>query len=830
VLETLSIKRRKPEHSEAGFDSLRREALKLIQQISGERWTDYNLHDPGITILEQLIYSITDLIYRTEFAVEDYLASEDGSLDLETLGLHVPAEVLPCRATTSLDYRKLLLNAVPVADNLWVDALTARSQAGQYRGLYQFSVKLEQGLEESARNDAVEQLRATYLGARNLCEDIGQIRIVDSVEFELCASIEVSSKRQPVDILAEIYFACARCIASSVSITGYDQVTEQIPTFDQLFDGPFTGNGFFRKDDLPDHQAGFQVSSLFSVINSVEAVDHVQQLYLARDNEDFYVKIEALGPDEACDLRIPHHFEDIKVVLTTNGRELPVALDELITRYDEIAFKYHTSRSTPQDLSLLYEPISAVYRPLGQYSSIQNQFPVSYGINKLGVPASAPVETKAKARQLKAYLVVFEQLLTNFLANLDSIKMLFSMRVDSQVSYSNQALSDRQINDLSAVYPSATGKEFSRVVAGFDNYFERKSRLLDYLLALYGEKFSQNSLRHFSFYCERDEVEAAIVANKLAFLESIVELARDRAAGDDYSRPIPERSRCGLALRVAMLLGIGRHQGRFLSDEIVEQDLELLPHQDYQKRKEGSHEFRVVNLDETGESSADVSEPPPLIKPDQDLSPRQLREKLAGIVALKNHLLSEKLLTGGIRIDRYRIVRPNSARDYDLAFLLDEKRYWNLGSYSDKTSAIEAANHLRQFLLLLNKNSEGLHVVEHILLRPLQQAAGSGLKPGPDQDFFSFRISVIFPLWTTRFQDKQFRLLAEETVRLNAPAHIWADIYWLDFPQMIEFERIYQHWVIVKSDGNSEAAEVDHSAQQLSAFLQQQRAMMQEGL
>ena len=33
------------------YDFLRKEAISKTQKISGEKWTDYNPHDPGITIL-----------------------------------------------------------------------------------------------------------------------------------------------------------------------------------------------------------------------------------------------------------------------------------------------------------------------------------------------------------------------------------------------------------------------------------------------------------------------------------------------------------------------------------------------------------------------------------------------------------------------------------------------------------------------------------------------------------------------------------------------------------------------------------------------------------
>ena len=50
--------------------------LKHIQRLSSEIWTDYNLHDPGITTLELLCYALTDLSYRASFPIADLLATK----------------------------------------------------------------------------------------------------------------------------------------------------------------------------------------------------------------------------------------------------------------------------------------------------------------------------------------------------------------------------------------------------------------------------------------------------------------------------------------------------------------------------------------------------------------------------------------------------------------------------------------------------------------------------------------------------------------------------------------------------------------------------------
>ncbi len=816
MVEPLWLKRRKSSDNELGFDSLRSDAIKLLQQVSGQTWTDYNLHDPGITILEQLIYALTDLIYRSDFAVEDYLVDSSGKIHLDRQNLHEPAQILSCRPTTLHDYRKLMLDAVPAADNVW---LTAKPDSGRYRGLYQLLVKLKQGLDEAQQNEAIEQLRATYHGARNLCEDLDpdSIRVVENLEYELCANIEVSSAHHPADLLAEIYFTCARRIASSVSITNQNRSIDQAEPLDQLFDGPLTSHGIFLDEDTREPRSEFLVSTLFATINAIDGVDHIQELYLQRNNEKHYVRIETERPEQAFDLNVPQPGKKLKVTLTTNGREMPIVIDQVIARYEEISFKDNASRSTPQQLKLLSEPITAVSRPFKQYFSIQNQFPACYGVNQQGVPASANLETRARARQLKAYLLIFEQLMVNFLANIDALKTLFSTTVETDSSYPVQTLTEQQVADLSADYPQHAGAAIGRIMDRFDDFYERKSRLLDYLLAMYGDRFSQNSLRHFNFYYGKDEIEKKIVANKIDFLISIVELGRDRAAAPNYDRNATAGSHCGLTLRAAMLLGFEPRQAHSLTATIGDQGFALCPHIEYQTLKAGSDEFRIFSIEELRESGYDSPQQSPLAPLAAGISNHELRDKIADMMPLQGKLLSDELLTAGISIERFVISSSASGQAFRLLLKIDDKRYWHLGDYADKPAAIDAANCLRQLLLSFNRDSEGLYIVEHLLLRP--QAPALRLDKTPAEDFYSFRISVVLPSWSARCSNPNFHNLAEETLRLNAPAHILPEFCWLNFVDMIEFERLYDGWRKLKTSRETAPAELDQCAGELIDFL-----------
>ena len=69
------------------FEELLEEGIFHIQNFSGDNWTDYNYHDPGITILEQICYAITDLGYKSNFPVEDLLMVGVDNYDFEKKNL-----------------------------------------------------------------------------------------------------------------------------------------------------------------------------------------------------------------------------------------------------------------------------------------------------------------------------------------------------------------------------------------------------------------------------------------------------------------------------------------------------------------------------------------------------------------------------------------------------------------------------------------------------------------------------------------------------------------------------------------------------------------------
>ena len=689
------INRLKPDPDGLDYEGLREEGIRLVQELSGDIWTDYNLHDPGVTLLEAICYALTDLVYRTSFSAADYLVSSDGTIDFKQQALYRPDEIFPCRPVTENDYRKLILNSVPNTDNVWIKKAT--SQTGDLQGLYRVYVQLSEQVKnqtnEGVRNAYASAIIKIYLANRNLCEDLAGVEIVERIPYSMRGEIEIEGKKDPADILAEVYFECAQYLSPKISVQSYAEMVKSGSSLDDLLTGNLTDQGYIAEDQLHSWRGHFSIPDLIGKLARVDGVKYVKQLVFV-DGEGNELDSINLGDEHsflsiAC-LSFPLPEGDAGIKLYKTGKIYPVSLRDVVTEFNRLDYKHQALRRQKQRFAWIDALLpAATFRKSSEYYSLQHHFPDIYGMNAYGVPDSAPPERKAQAKQLKAYLLFFEQVLANFLQNVQEIPKLFSLDEQLKRSYFYQVLGNDTVPKVEEVYLTDIAQmdaELAELLAGVDNYADRRNRVLDYLLGLYGEKFSQNSLHQF--FAENVDIEEAQIKNKIAFLKNIVDINKNRAAAFDYRHP------------------------------------------------SGDH---------------------------QNIS--GLKKKLNLLLALQSNDNSPCSTASG---------EPNSSR-------------------------------------------EEVQIVEHILLRPYSRSPRNELVV-PD-DFYSFRVSIIFSSCSERFSNKEFRVLAEETVGLNCPAHIYPEIFWLESERMLKFKSLHKAWLQTKQASKAKPKDMDAAAEQVILFL-----------
>lgn len=812
-----------------GFARLRKEGIEISQDLSGVGWTDYNSHDPGVTILEQVCFALTDLIYRTKFDVADYLCDERGSINGAALGLHPPQDVFFGRPCTPLDYQKSLLDMSHGIVDVKVSSGTAGTHLNGY-GLYE--IQIRRSPEKSAEAETLEEkTRENFQSIRNLCEDIdSNIEIVEEIDCYLEAEISIKPGYRVANALAEVFYIAATELTRGISYKSYSENLNRGKSLDEVFQGPLTDHGLID-DQQVAHTDDFKnkrllESGILSASRSIRGIEYIASLRLRPADPDS----DCESISDKCKYRLiePRESSDFEgVYVKSSGHQATFAIDEFRAQLETLKFANNGKPYSLDDDPILSIPPQGIHRNLASYQSLQNQFPEIYGINQFGVPENYSSERKAQALQLKSFLLLFEQIMSNYLANLGSIKQLFSIRGKEKTTYSGGVLSNDEISSLEQVYPENAESILSDILGKIDDFVSRKSRLLDYLLALYGEEFSQNQLRNFNYYHSGEELERTIVLNKIRLLNRIKYASGDRAAAintHDLESPFVDPSQdnienakrlesvSGLQYRVSIFLGFKHLTPHSLTSEIFRHGLSLLPHDKYLN----GHEKESV--DQARESHEARKES---IEQDARYN-RIIRETLSAFEPFRNGQLSESVFRCGVQSDAYKY---DEQSDELLLSLSDQDApdgQVRLLTGEGSQAASKQQRFLHRFLAHTNEECEGMHVLEHILLRP-----GNFMNLGHElKSKYAHRISVVFPSWTARCSDTQFQVFAEALVRDNCPAHIHPEIFWLDFASMCEFEVLFEHWSgLLGSRGRSESsAELDAASRALIRFFELQKS------
>lgn len=448
------------------FHKLRAEGIKYLGQLSGKIWNDHNLHDPGITILEVLCYAMLDLGYRTSLPVADILATDPGVPKPED-NFFTPAQILTNNPLTISDYRKLLID-IPGIRNAWLepardikDICRQQNQDNAnntgagceefLNGIYHVYIDTEVDIDKDFENEdpdiektnrqkfinkITSEVRKVLMAHRNLCEDFVDIYILCKLETGVCATIELETGTSVEEVYLEVANQLREYFSATPKFYTLDQMLDKGRTMDEAFAGrPFSpkSHGFVDTDELESIKLKKEIhtSDIYHTIFDVKGVRKVTRLKFRNCGKSCF-PVDGQKNSEWITHLPENHVPVFSLAcsgfeFTMNG--LPITFDQ--EKYDtqlELAWLsngkvLHKMPSPYLDAAL---PTGQFHPDLGEHYSIQNDFPAVYGIGDGDLPADAPDPRKAQMLQLRGYLMFFDQMLANYLSQLQNIRQLFS--------------------------------------------------------------------------------------------------------------------------------------------------------------------------------------------------------------------------------------------------------------------------------------------------------------------------------------------------------------------------------------------------------------------
>lgn len=830
------------------FQYLRQEGVKHIQRLAGKIWTDYNLHDPGITILDQLCYAITDLSYRINYDIKDLLAEENEN---SFKSLYTPAQILTVNPVTLSDVRKVVVDVEGVK-NAWVEKVSqpdpeifydSRSKslnladpegnAERINILGLFRILIEKSESTTQGTNILPNVTRKLQSCRNLCEDFAEIKILDLQPIILSGNIEVGQVEDINTFAANVLYRIANFISPPIKFYTLEELLNKGKRIDEIFEGPALQHGFIDDDELAqnDKRTELHTSDIIRELMDEPEVVTVNQIAVSIGSEAAQNWRLVLDKERVARLNWQMSLKSLNFIkndlkLTVNSEEVERVFTQL--RDSNLYFPLEENK---RDIKLK----AGKYRDIEKYYSIQNQFPQTYGIGEIGLPESASLKRLVQAKQLKAYLLFFEQILANYFAQVAHTKDLFSFYNTETNTYFHTSLvqsvpgAAEVLNDINK-YESG----LATITENDTTAVERKNRFLNHLLSRFSESLTDYSLWLYDQSIKTSQKKAStdritetpttkIVEDKLSFLRNYPLISNDRGKAFNYTlKSWGTENISGLEKRIAGKLGMSNYTKSSLLESNA-RGFHMLEHILLRPLPEDSDEFlqylSTKVIDSFEGATATNTKCNSLGHGLQNGEQIEIR----GSEGYDGEYNVEQVLTDSFQIEKAYIDTGKKdgstgtskatwqRKQVNTKILLLTRPATAFSAAADNNkTVVEAVNHglaeNESVEIIGTNNYNGIYkalnvsantfVIDKVFTE--KETAGRWINPSQRKDPYSLQLTFVFPdfvkeeLSDDDSQKANYRAYIENTIREETPVHLSVYIRWLDKDELLKFEKAYQ--------------------------------------
>ncbi|MFL9482800.1 hypothetical protein ACI6Q2_08465 [Chitinophagaceae bacterium LWZ2-11] len=736
--EIYTIDKKVSKQDASDFYFLREKAIELIESFAGKKWTDYNLHDPGITILEALCYAITDLSYKTNFNITDLLANSKGEID-NAANCFFPKDLILTTNPVSInDLRKVIIDALDEVTNVWIEPAKSNYSQDSVKGIYNVYAQLKKEVveklytgEEAAETLAYSiatKIKEAFLSVRNVCEDLESIILLTVQEIKIEADVLVDKDVFPEDVLANVYNEIQKHLNPIVHFYTESELLAKGYTIEEIYSGPLLENGIIPDSELTDQVTEVDPAELIKIILQVPGVMAVKSLAIVDAGNYYTSKPFPLQKNSFPYLKVTPSDRGIKLFSDNLERFIKWQVMSNILQKIQTASKRSFVSAYQKLESFQYS--KGEYRDVGNYFSIQNNFPVIYEIGPDGVPSDESQERKGLVKQLKAYLLFFEQIMANYLAQLEHVQDFFSPYDPENLPHTyffKNVYNVPGVEDLLADFPGAgmknkkndwekfkrdTGNDYLKnlqaVIESDDVYNERKERVLNHLLARFNETVYKYPLIIYNRLYNQPATDrvGSVIKWQSSILKDQIYTSSSRIKGFDYWRNYEDAELTfGFERKISKLLYLQNTKKGRLVGVAPEQSssMSMMPSASDEQLLQKRIKYETVWIQD---------EELTIMSREEDAQDDQTA------FIFQNQSVS--FFKTGMDINNYRVLEDNSVKGKYMVIYKapNETRWLKVSAYADKQTANEALAKVITGVVQMNIDSEGFHIIEQILLRP----------------------------------------------------------------------------------------------------------------
>ena len=425
--------------------ALREKGISLIQQYSGTTWTDHNIHDPGITILEQICLALADITFQTEQVIE---ASSNSAAFVNSPYFDISL----ARNTNPLITFKDFTDKILEFDGIYKVYFIPSISHPCVNGIYDIIVFCDQ---ETNRKDALTHIQTIKNSWRPLCSKFETVHFPPQKNIEINLTLDIHDSEN-VQVIFERYVHVIKEF-----LKGKNQ--EHNFFKQHIFDVAT----FSKKISLQ-----LQSADLIAAINQVEFTKNIIDISIKDPNQDF---VWTLNFDTPYELLLD---PTSSITLFNNGN--------LVGNWTATENKKKRKKiKNIQDSSLFAAAQPQPYENLTEFYSLQKGMPEIYEqekeiFGKLNSSHSSPL-------QLKGVLTTYDILISQFISQLEKTFHILNKRTTNLGDLSQQMLTvipgiEWVWIDFNEKFDLLKPKERQSRFVAWKNYLQNQKHLLHELV------------------------------------------------------------------------------------------------------------------------------------------------------------------------------------------------------------------------------------------------------------------------------------------------------------------------------------------------------------
>lgn len=644
------------------YTKLQAQTQQEVQRLSGKVWTDYNVHDPGVTVGDITNHALAELDYKLGFDLPDYLVEKSATFSPRRYGLFPPEEVYTTQPVTAEDYRRFFLTHVPEIDNV-------RIACDPETGGYTVKALLSPfGVEDGIK--VCEQIKALYHRHRNLCEYLsGEVEILKPDELAFQAEFEIEPEEDASTVLARIYQTILYYLSGAVRIST---------------PGEAINSGIFPEEWLEGVTDAVSTATtaqqqteheLYRLLRGVKGVRSFMTCYLMREGKPQTDFSEGFG------LQIPETPDEFHVHIH-QGRRSCVQPD-ISTFRSQLKALYlarrHREAIQKERKEYNWEMPETAFRDIFSHDSIIGDFPACYRLS----------EKENKSRSVfEVYLKLFDKVIQDGLLGIRELPRILSLETEDAGN-----LTDGRIRAL-------------------------KKQYLDFLDKLYGVESHPALLSEQNCYGETEE---GTLRRRMNFLRHIALLTGSRSRAGNILFREGESSTPVIKEWFCRLLGLESDDEYTVSNVLPKHNLRIVDRKGKKSLTERIDSLLIDErmLEEDKVEKIDYEE----LAADEVEKHSEYKAMRSELDYFNVNRICGDLFRGGTDLENYRTVQLGR-EEYMLIYHNREQSGWtHLGRADSRERLNTLANILRRFLRELNRACETIYIVEPVLAdtdRPFQ--------------------------------------------------------------------------------------------------------------